>query len=178
MHRRVFFYAIVVAVSVATIAGLLYFGETWFPASGMATAGAAQAASPAPAETLRRPLALLIIQLLVIVLATQMGGSLATLLRQPAVVGEIAAGPVLGPSFVGQVAPAVYAFLFPESSIEMLQLLIELVALNVGYDLGILSPHMFTMLVVMALVTTAMTGPLIDLASSPDARRAGRVARR
>ena len=56
--------------------------------------------------------------------------------------------------------------------------LMELVALNVGYDLGILSPHMFTMLVVMALVTTAMTGPLIDMASAPDARRAARGARR
>jgi Kef-type K+ transport system membrane component KefB len=40
--------------------------------------------------------------------------------------------------------------------------LMELVALNVGYDLGILSPRMFTMLVIMALVTTAMTGPLVD----------------
>jgi hypothetical protein len=39
--------------------------------------------------------------------------------------------------------------------------------LNVGYDLGILSPRMFTMLVVMALVTTAMTGPLLDLVSRP-----------
>ena len=52
--------------------------------------------------------------------------------------------------------------------------LMELVALNVGYDLGILSPQMFTMLVLMALVTTAMTGPLIDLASRRDAREAGR----
>jgi len=43
--------------------------------------------------------------------------------------------------------------------------LMELVALNVGYDLGILSPRMFTMLVVMALVTTVMTGPLLDLAA-------------
>ena len=51
--------------------------------------------------------------------------------------------------------------------------LMELVALNVGYDLGILSPHMFTMLVVMALVTTAMTGPLIDIASAPDATPRG-----
>ncbi len=51
--------------------------------------------------------------------------------------------------------------------------LMELVALNVGYDLGILSPQMFTMLVLMALVTTAMTGPLIDLASRRDARRGG-----
>jgi hypothetical protein len=44
----------------------------------------------------------------------------------------------------------------------------ELIALNVGYDLGILSPRMFTMLVVMALVTTAMTGPLIDAARARD----------
>ena len=56
--------------------------------------------------------------------------------------------------------------------------LMELVALNVGYDLGILSPQMFTMLVLMALVTTAMTGPLLDAAASRDASRAGRIARR
>jgi Kef-type K+ transport system membrane component KefB len=37
--------------------------------------------------------------------------------------------------------------------------LMELVALNIGYDLGILSPEVFTMLVLMALVTTFMTGP-------------------
>jgi Kef-type K+ transport system membrane component KefB len=43
--------------------------------------------------------------------------------------------------------------------------LMELIALNVGYDLGILSPSMFTMLVIMALLTTVMTSPLIDLAS-------------
>ena len=42
----------------------------------------------------------------------------------------------------------------------------ELVALNVGYDLGIISPRMFTMLVVMAIVTTVMTGPLLDAARS------------
>ena len=42
--------------------------------------------------------------------------------------------------------------------------LMELVALNVGYDLGILSPAMFTILVIMALVTTALTCPLLDVA--------------
>jgi Kef-type K+ transport system membrane component KefB len=41
--------------------------------------------------------------------------------------------------------------------------LIELIALNLGYDLGILSPRIFTMLVIMALVTTGMTGPLLSL---------------
>ncbi|MSR22635.1 MAG: hypothetical protein EXR92_03690 [Gemmatimonadetes bacterium] len=39
--------------------------------------------------------------------------------------------------------------------------LIELVALNVGLELGILSPVVFTMLVMMALVTTFMTSPLL-----------------
>ena len=41
--------------------------------------------------------------------------------------------------------------------------LMELIALNIGYDLGILSPRIFTILVTMALVTTLMTGPLLTL---------------
>lgn len=36
--------------------------------------------------------------------------------------------------------------------------LVELIVLNVGYDLGILSPKIFTMLVIMAVITTMMTG--------------------
>lgn len=42
--------------------------------------------------------------------------------------------------------------------------LVELIALNIGYDLGILSPRVFSMLVLMALVTTFMTGPLLNFA--------------
>jgi len=41
--------------------------------------------------------------------------------------------------------------------------LMELVVLNIGYDLGILSPEIFAIMVIMALVTTFMTGPLLDL---------------
>ena len=41
--------------------------------------------------------------------------------------------------------------------------LMELVVLNIGYDLGVLSAEVFTMMVIMALVTTFMTGPAIDL---------------
>jgi Kef-type K+ transport system membrane component KefB len=41
--------------------------------------------------------------------------------------------------------------------------LMELIALNIGYDMGILSQRIFTMLVIMALVTTIMTGPLVTL---------------
>jgi Kef-type K+ transport system membrane component KefB len=41
--------------------------------------------------------------------------------------------------------------------------LIELVILNIGLEAGILSPVAFSMLVVMALVTTVMTSPLLTL---------------
>ncbi len=41
--------------------------------------------------------------------------------------------------------------------------LVELIVLNIGLSLGILTPTLFTMLVVMALVTTFMTGPLLRL---------------
>ncbi len=41
--------------------------------------------------------------------------------------------------------------------------LMELVVLNIGYDLGILTPQVFAMMVIMALVTTFMTGPVLDL---------------
>jgi Kef-type K+ transport system membrane component KefB len=44
--------------------------------------------------------------------------------------------------------------------------LMELIALNVGYDLGVISPEMFTSLVLMALLTTSFTGPLVDYAMS------------
>lgn len=49
--------------------------------------------------------------------------------------------------------------------------LIELVVLNIGFDLGILSPRLFSMLVVMALVTTFMTGPLFSLLSRWEQKR-------
>lgn len=41
--------------------------------------------------------------------------------------------------------------------------LMELVVLNIGYDLGVLTPRIFAMMVIMALVTTFMTGPALDL---------------
>lgn len=40
--------------------------------------------------------------------------------------------------------------------------LIELVALNIGLDIGVLSPALFAMMVLMALLTTFMTTPLLD----------------
>ena len=48
--------------------------------------------------------------------------------------------------------------------------LMELVVLNLGLDLGIISPALFSMLVMMALITTFMTTPLL-MRLYPEARR-------
>jgi Kef-type K+ transport system membrane component KefB len=40
--------------------------------------------------------------------------------------------------------------------------LMELIVLSIGYDLGVLSPTVFTMMVLMALVTTFMTSPALS----------------
>lgn len=44
--------------------------------------------------------------------------------------------------------------------------LMELIILNIGYDLGVLNSEIFTMMVLMALITTFMTGPILDYMKS------------
>ena len=39
--------------------------------------------------------------------------------------------------------------------------LMELVVINVGYDLGVISQQMFTMLVIIAIVSTVITTPAV-----------------
>ena len=46
--------------------------------------------------------------------------------------------------------------------------LMELIVLNIGYDLGIISPTIFVMMVLMALITTFITGPLLKLSIKPE----------
>lgn len=41
--------------------------------------------------------------------------------------------------------------------------LMELIVLNVGFELGVISPRLFAMLVIMAVVTTFATAPLLQL---------------
>jgi Kef-type K+ transport system membrane component KefB len=40
--------------------------------------------------------------------------------------------------------------------------LMQLIVLSIGYDLGVISPEIYTIMIIMALVTTVMTGPALD----------------
>ncbi len=58
--------------------------------------------------------------------------------------------------------------------------LMELIALNVGLDLGVISPALFTMMVLMALATTIATTPVLHLIWRErlrDTSRSGQAAR-
>lgn len=61
---------------------------------------------------------LLLIQLALLLLVARIGASLSRAFGLPSVVGELAAGIVLGPSVFGHYAPALFAAVFPEESAQ------------------------------------------------------------
>jgi hypothetical protein len=74
-----------------------------------------------------------------------------------AVVGKFF-GSALAAKFVGQS----WKDSFTIGALMNTRGLMELIVLNIGLELKVLTPEVFTMMVIMALVTTFMTGPALD----------------
>lgn len=93
----------------------------------------------------RLPIAVFIMQLVVVIVTTRACGYLLKKVGQPAVVGEVIAGIILGPSVLFQLAPGVGAFLFPAASIGYLHvfsqigLIFFMFVLGLEVDLAMLS---------------------------------------
>ena len=81
-----------------------------------------------------------------------------------AVIGVATLGKLGGSMIAGRWAGMSWNDAFQLGALMNTRGLMELIALNVGYELGILSPAMFSILVLMAVVTTFLTGPLLTLA--------------
>lgn len=94
-------------------------------------------------------------------------GALALILGA-AVVGKIA-GAAAGARLAGQP----WSVSLAVGSLMNARGLMELIVIKVGLDIGVIGNDVFTMLMVMAIVTTLMTGPLLTLC----ARRNSAVAR-
>ncbi|AOP36633.1 transporter [Leptospira tipperaryensis] len=77
-------------------------------------------------KNLKHPIALLILQLLVILIVARTFGWIVSLFRQPMVIGEIIAGIILGPSFLGWALPEYSSFLFPKESLKSIQALSQI----------------------------------------------------
>lgn len=97
----------------------------------LTTLGARQVAQlqVAPAPSLGREhvneLAHLLLALLVILITSRLVGRLFRAFSQPAVIGEVVAGLLLGPSFLGRFAPNAAATLLPVSIVPHLSLLAQ-----------------------------------------------------
>lgn len=153
MKRSATLYFIIITLAILPIIGLLKLGSTLPSPSGTPpVAVATHAPSVASSSTvsvmvsgleqnLHHPLAHLFVQLLVIVAASRLVGRLFTAIGQPSVVGEMAAGILLGPSLFGLVAPEAFAFVFPESSLGALKLFAQigvcLFMFTVGMELNV-----------------------------------------
>ncbi|MEU7581657.1 cation:proton antiporter [Streptomyces sp. NPDC041068] len=72
----------------------------------------------------------------VVLVACRLGGTLMRRLRQPAVMGEICAGLALGPSLLGQAAPDAAHWLFPASSLPLLDGLAQLGLVLFMFEVG------------------------------------------
>ncbi|HLP13839.1 MAG TPA: cation:proton antiporter [Flavobacteriales bacterium] len=72
------------------------------------------------------PLARLLLQIITIIFVARIFGFICKRIGQPTVIGEIAAGIFLGPSFVGEYFPGFSQFLFPEDSLGNLNFLSQI----------------------------------------------------
>lgn len=83
----------------------------------------------------------LLLQLIVILTAVRFMGWLFKRISQPAVIGEIVAGILLGPSFFGWLSPRAFAWLFPPESLFNIELLSQfgliLFMFTIGMELRI-----------------------------------------
>jgi Kef-type K+ transport system membrane component KefB len=80
---------------------------------------------------------LLIVQIATILIIARLMGWLFRKLHQPRVIGEMAAGILLGPSLLGWVAPGVSAALFPPASLEQLSSLSQIGLLLFMFLIGL-----------------------------------------
>lgn len=77
-------------------------------------------------EQFNDPLSIVLMQIVIIIICAKLAGKLFGRLGQPEVVGEMLAGILLGPSFLGLFAPGAMEFLFPSQSLDSLRLLSQI----------------------------------------------------
>jgi len=153
--RKVTVYVAVIGVFVAAIVGILHLGaklDQAVPPAGppaAATASAATGVAPHAAPiahggffaqlvaNLADPLPLLLLQVVVIVVAARLMGGLFRRFRQPAVIGEMLAGILLGPSLLGWLWPQAQTFIFPATSLGALRLLSQIGVVLFMFIVGI-----------------------------------------
>ena len=101
-------YAVMIAASVAAFRWLSSVGTSWVASA--ARAGLADKAGPREHGA---DLFHVLLALVLVLVTSRLLGSLFRHINQPPVIGEVIAGLLLGPSFLGRFAPAVSSYILP-----------------------------------------------------------------
>lgn len=124
------------------LALILHFGSQLQSASPYPPAGASVEASPPNGiqtffASLQQPIPILLLQIVTIIIIARVLGFLFERMNQPAVIGEMVAGILLGPSLLGIAAPHVEAFLFPTAAMDILKMLSQLGVILFMFSVGL-----------------------------------------
>ncbi len=122
-----------------------------------------------------------LVALSVIIAVARGGGMLFRFLGQPAVVGEIVAGIMLGPSLLGRVWPAALAYILPPTVAPFLDVLAQLgiilymFLVGLELDQGLVAQRGQTAVAIShaSIVTPFLLGSLLALVLYPEVAAAG-----
>ena len=113
------FYIVILLASVAALWGTLQLGEALTPTALRPTEEVATLSSAfgdfstSVTHHVHSTIGVLLLQILIILLAARLMGWVFRKMHQPAVIGEIVAGILLGPSLFGHISPELFGALFP-----------------------------------------------------------------
>jgi Kef-type K+ transport system membrane component KefB len=133
--RSLIFYISTLVLFLGGIAGALFIGYETLPKTAISITTQASLASVDSIfgslldiliKQFHHPLALLLSQIIIIMIATRAFGFIVTKIALPVVVGEIIAGIFLGPSFFGAFLPEYSALLFPIDSLMNLSMISQI----------------------------------------------------
>ena len=140
--KQSFSYVIITGGLIALIYWIILLGEKLHQKTAVTTSDANIEGSQwtnflnGLANNLHHPLAILLAQIATIILAARIFGWVCTKIKQPVVVGEMIAGILLGPSFVGMYFPEFSANLFPKASLGNLQFVSQIGLILFMYIVG------------------------------------------
>lgn len=129
-HKNVIFYSSIIGSAIILIYILIKLGRSLLEANRLEPL----VSNDTPwsdfihnlTDDLSSPLAILLLQIIVILFAVRIFGWICQKIGQPTVVGEIIAGVVLGPSLLGLYLPEVSEFIFPQSSLSNISFLSQI----------------------------------------------------
>ncbi len=145
-QKLITIYATITAAAAIVIIVVMQYGAQLFPLSSNST--------PIPPKAEDHTFVHVLLAIITILVFTQLLGRVLRYIHQPAVIGEMIGGILIGPSLLGRFFPEVHAFLFPEtifpfiSRIAQLGIILYMFIVGLELELDVLKEKASSILVV------------------------------